>query len=165
MSVVSAAVAFAAPWAHLYGNSKALATGVTFAHLSGMLVAGGFALATDRATLRFVRGNRAAEQSHLTSLHAIHRPVILALILTFVSGLLLLGADLETYLPAPVFWVKMGVILVLLGNGAVLQRAETSLRQGTPRPERAWRLLRGTAWLSLGLWFVAVFLGTALVSI
>lgn len=164
ISLVASAAELAAPWARLYNNSNALSTAVTFAHLGGLLLAGGFAIASDRATLRLVRTGPAAERAHLEELHAIHRPVLLGLLLTFLSGLLMLGADVETLLPSPVFWVKMGVVLLLLINGAILRRTETVLRLGSAPPERTWRRLRWSAAASLVLWFGSLFLGTALLS-
>ena len=165
LSVVETVSNFARPWAHAYGDSKVLSTVVTFTHLGGLLVAGGFALAADRATLRLSPSDAAGRQAHLEELHSIHRPVLIGLVVTLASGLLLLGADVEALMSAPLFWVKMGLIVVLLGNGAVLRRTETALRRGGPGPERAWQRLRRTAWLSMGLWFGALLLGTALLSI
>jgi hypothetical protein len=165
MSLVTAVSELAAPWAHLYNDSKLVSTSVTFLHLGGVLLGGGFAIASDRATLRLPRTSPGAERVHLDELHSIHRPVLIGLTLTFLSGLLQFGADVETFLPAPFFWIKMTAIALLLGNGAVLQRAETELRRGTPAPERAWRRLRQSAWASLGLWFGTLLLGTALLAI
>lgn len=164
MTIVSTAAAFAAPWAHLYGDSKVVSTGVTFAHLGGLLLGGGFAIAADRATLRLQRTAPGNLTTHLADLHALHRPVLIGLGLTFASGLLMLAADIRTFLPAPLFWVKMSVIAMLLGNGALLQRSETALRLGTGQPDRAWRRLRACAGCSLALWFGSLFLGTALLA-
>lgn len=164
-SLVSTLTDLAAPWASLYNDSKPLSTFVTFAHLGGLLLAGGFAIASDRATLRFRASGPESERALLGELHGIHRPVLIGLGITLVSGILMLAADVETLLPAPVFWVKMASLALLLGNGWRLQRAETELRNGSPAPERAWRRLRGAARWSLGLWFVTLFLGTALLSI
>ncbi|HTL06441.1 MAG TPA: hypothetical protein VL241_11875 [Gemmatimonadales bacterium] len=164
MSVVAFATRVAGPWAHLYGASKLLSTTVTFVHVGGMLLGGGFAIAADRATLRVSR-HSARRRAHLDELHAIHRPVLLGLALTFASGMLLLASDVETLLPAPLFWIKMGVVAALLANGARLQRAETALRHGRGDPDRAWRRLRGAALLSLSLWFGSVLLGTGLLAV
>lgn len=164
-SVVTTLTDLTAPWAGWYNDSKQLSTAVTFVHLGGLLLAGGFAIASDRATLRFGPAGSDAERALLGELHAIHRPVLIGLGLTLVSGLLMLAADVETLLPAPLFWVKMAAIAVLLGNGLLLQRAETELRRGSPAPEQAWRRLRRSARWSLALWFVTLFLGTALLSI
>lgn len=163
-SVVSTLADLAAPWAGLYNNSSFLSTAVTFGHLGGMLLAGGFAIAADRATLRFVSSGPASEQSHLSELRDIHRPVLVGLAVTFLSGMLLLAADVESLLLAPVFWVKMGLILGLIGNGVLLRRWGGELRSGSLRPERAWRGLRASARLSLTLWFASLLLGTALLS-
>ncbi len=165
MSVVSLATQLAAPWARLYADSKLVSTAVTFTHLGGLLLGGGFAIAADRMTLRRAPGDPSTQRAHLAELHAIHRPVLAGLTLTFLSGFLLLAADLKTFLPAPLFWVKMGVVALLLANGAMLQRAETALRRGTGEPGAGWRRLKQTAWASLGLWFGSVLLGTALLAI
>jgi hypothetical protein len=165
MSVVSIATEVVAPWARLYGDSKLLSTLVTFVHLGGLLAAGGFAIAADRATLRLRRNDVTAVVRHLGELQAVHRPVIIGLLLTLGSGLLMLAADLESLLPSVLFWIKMGTVTVLLANGAALQRAERDLRTGRGSPERAWRRLRLSAGASLGLWFGSVLLGTALLSV
>ena len=165
MSVLTVVSHIAAPWAHLYAGSVAVSTAVTFVHAGGLLLGGGCAIAADRMTLRKAPTDPAAWREHLDDLHAIHRPVLLGLGLTFASGILLLAADVKTFLPAPLFWVKMGVVALLLGNGALLQRAETALRRGIGRPEKAIRRLRHAAQMSLGLWFGSTLLGTALLSI
>jgi hypothetical protein len=165
MSVVSFAAQLAAPWAHLYDDSKLISTAVTFTHLGGLLLGGGFAIAADRMTLRRAPADPTSQRAHLDELHAIHKPVLVGLTLTFVSGFLQLAADVKTFLPAPLFWVKMGVVALLLANGAMLQRTETALRRGTVEPGAAWRRLQQTAWASLGLWFGSVLLGTALLAI
>jgi hypothetical protein len=164
MSLVSIATEVAAPWARLYNDSKVLSTGITFVHLAGLLGAGGFAIAADRATLRLRGGDLTAIVRHLGELEAIHRPVIIGLLLTLGSGLLMLAADTESLLPSLLFWIKMGVVTLLLANGAMLQRAERDLRTGRGSPASAWRRLRRSATASLALWFGSVLLGTALLS-
>lgn len=164
MSALSFATELTAPWAHLYNNSKLLSTSVVFFHLGGLLLGGGFAIAADRATLRVVRANLTAQRHHLVELHAIHRPVLIGLTVTLLSGMLLLAADVETYLVAPLFWLKMALIGVLLANGVRLQRAETKLRRGDARSELLWRTLAKSARWSMLLWFAALLLGTALLA-
>ena len=158
----------AAHWSRVYSDSPALETGVAFAHVGGLLLAGGCALAADRATLRHWRAAPVLRQLHLQELHAVHRPVLTGLAVTVVSGLLLLLADLEKLLPSPAFWLKMGLVLLLLANGAWMTREETLLRLGRPAsPEaadRAWRRLRASALSSLALWFLIVLAGTWLVN-
>ncbi|MDP9349822.1 MAG: hypothetical protein M3P24_11895, partial [Gemmatimonadota bacterium] len=58
----------AGPWASLYNDSPPLQTVVLFAHLAGMLVGGGFALAADRATLRAAHADAAEQERHLAEL-------------------------------------------------------------------------------------------------
>jgi hypothetical protein len=164
MSVIDSAVQLTAPWAQLYSDSEVVSTGVLFGHLGGLLLGGGFAIAADRATLRMARGGTDARRSHLEELRAVHRPVVLGLSVTLVSGLLLLAADVETFLPSPLFWLKMGVITALLGNGVLLARTETALRNHSEHPRRLWRRLRNGAKTSLFLWFGSLLLGTALLA-
>lgn len=164
MSVIEYAAQLTAPWAQLYGDSKLVSTGILFGHLGGLLMGGGFAIAADRTTLRMARAGSAARRSHLEELRAVHRPVILGLSVTLVSGLLLLAADVETFLPSPLFWFKMALITVLLGNGVVLTRTEAALRNHSEHPRRMWRRLRNSARTSLFLWFGSLLLGTALLA-
>ncbi len=164
MSVLEYAVQLTAPWAHLYRDSKLISISVLFGHLGGLLLGGGFAIAADRTTLRMVRATAAARRIHLQELHAVHRPVILGLAVTFVSGLMMLAADVETFLPAPLFWLKMGLIAALLGNGVILERSEAALRNGTGCAGRVWRRLEVAARTSLILWFGSLLLGTALLA-
>lgn len=164
MSVIEYAAQFTAPWAHLYSGSKLVSTGVLFGHLGGLLLSGGFAIAADRTTLRMVRAGSNARRIHLEELHAVHRPVVLGLSVTLVSGLMMLAADVETFLPAPLFWLKMGLVAALLRNGLVLGRSETALRLGTDCAGRTWRRLEIAARTSLFLWFGSLLLGTALLA-
>jgi len=131
-----------------------------FTHLSGLVLGGGGAVAADRASLRAVRASAAQQASHLNELRLVHRAVLWGLSITFVSGLLLAAADVETYATLPAFWIKMGLIAMLLGNGVSMQRAERVLAAGTV----AWRRLHVTAVLSLVLWFAVLLASTFLTS-
>jgi uncharacterized membrane protein len=137
-----------------------LSTVVTTTHLGGMFLGGGLAIAADRATIRVCRPTITLQQ--LNELRAVHRPVLIGLTLVFLSGILLVTADLETFLKSPVFWVKMGVIVLLLVNGGVLARTERRVRTGTVSVERGSRWLRRAAIVSLALWFLALVLGAIL---
>jgi len=165
MSLVASVSSAVAPWARLYSDSKIVSTGVTFAHIGGILLGGGCAVAGDRMSLRFRSMDPACQHTHLDELAALHRPVLTGLSVTFVSGLLLLAADLETYLGSRIFWAKMTVIAVLLLNGIQLQRAERALHREPERPEQRWVPIRRAAIISLTLWFSATLLGTALLVI
>jgi hypothetical protein len=164
MSLVASAATALAPWARLYNDSKVVSTGVTFAHIGGILLGGGCAVAGDRMSLRFRSMDPACQHTHLDELSALHRPVLVGLSVTFVSGFLQLAADLTTYLGSVVFWAKMAIVATLLLNGIQMQRAERALRFDTVRPENRWGRIRRAAIVSLTLWFSATLLGTAMLA-
>jgi hypothetical protein len=157
------------PWADLYGHSKVLSAVVTGVHVGALTFGGGLAIAADRMTLRARRGGAEARARQLAELQSVHRPVLLGLVALFVSGVMMASADLATFLPSPVFWLKLGVVTLLLINGAVLQRTEALLLSGA-RGDGAvredvrplWDRLRLTAWCSLALWGTTLAVGIAL---
>ena len=158
MTLLPSVSHFLAPWARIYSDSKLLTTGVTFAHVGGLLLGGGCAIAGDRTTLR-------SRQYDLDERSALHRPVLIGLSITMVSGLLMLGADFDTYFPSLVFWSKMALIAALLVNGAVIQRADRALQRFPGRAPQLWPRLRRAAGISLALWFAVTLLGTAMLSV
>jgi hypothetical protein len=160
MTAVETISNFAQPWASLYNNSKVVANGVMFSHLSGLVLGGGGAVAADRASLRAVRASATQQASHLRELSLVHRAVIWGLSITFLSGILLAAADVETYATLPAFWLKMGLIGLLLGNGFAMQRAERAIGAGG----QAWARLHRTAIASLVLWFAVLLASTFLTS-
>jgi len=151
------------PWADLYGDSSLVKALVVFLHLGALMVAGGFALAADRATLGMGRLDAAQRLEVVQELGETHRPVLAGLAIVVLSGLAMLAADLETLLPSVVFWAKMGGFVLLLLNGLTLQRAERRVRGGDSG-RRAWRSLHGAALRSAVLWFAVLFMGTLLAS-
>lgn len=162
-----ALVQLAAPWAAQYAESAVLGTAVTFLHLAGVLVGGGMALAADRATLRAVRADGVVRARLLDDLALVHRPVLLGLGVAAISGVLLLAADLETYLGSALYWAKMGLVLLLLANGAALTRAERSLRAAggmAAQEQREWRRLTHTAHASRALWLLTLLAGVAVLN-
>jgi hypothetical protein len=72
---------------------------------------------------------------------------------------LLFGADVSTFLHSTVFWVKMGLVGLLVGNGALLLVAERRARLGVAG---SWGRLHALAVSSLALWTVTTLIGTAL---
>ena len=134
-----------AGWAHLYNNNHVVNTGVTFAHFAGVLVGGGLALSADRAAL----SPRAVAIDH-----RLHRWVLGALAVVFLSGVLMMLADLDTYLSSAVFWIKMTLVALLLVTGYARVRAEA--RGGV------W--LRRISAVSAALWLVILLAGTMLTS-
>ena len=148
-----------ARWAHVYSDDKAVSAAVTYVHLTGILLGGGVAVAADRGALRLARGG--ADDASPAGDPLVHRWVVVGLGLIVASGLLMMLADLHTYVTSTVFWVKMGLTLLLVGNGYVRLQAERAVVKGV-RAARA-RLQR-TSIASLVLWFVILLAGTMLVS-
>jgi hypothetical protein len=147
-----------ARWAHLYNDTKTVNTAVTYVHFAGMLVGGGFAVVADRDAFRLSQ-EAAASPAGLADLASVHAWVLGGLILVFVSGFLMMFADLHTYMTSPAFWTKMGLIVLVLGNGYARVRAESALRRGAPA---AWTWLRRTSVASLILWLAVLLASTIL---
>jgi uncharacterized membrane protein len=164
MTPIESLAHLAKPWADAYANSKLLMDGVTFLHVAGFLVAGGLAISADRAVFRAARADDLTRRVQVSELNAVHVPVLAGLALAFLTGLLLFLADVETFATSPVFWVKMGFLVLLLGNGAVLSRAGHRFANGDAG-EGNWKVLRRTAAASSALWLVAVLTGVMLVNL
>jgi hypothetical protein len=165
-------VAALQPWQSAYSNSKVIPAAVTSVHLVALLFGGGLAVAADRATLRVGRSGATDHATQLAELRAVHKPVLVALVVLFASGVLLAAADLETFITSPVFWAKLGLVTLLLVNGLVLERTESRLRSlsareivPTTRVNSLWRRLRKSAVLSVVLWTATLVAGTLLVNI
>lgn len=159
----------AKPWATLYGDSVAISSTVTFAHIAGLLFGGGLAIASDRATLRAFKGSVDDRSRLLMDLASSHRWVLTALAVIFVSGLLLALSDVKTFGTSGVYWTKMGLVVLLLANGSLLQRTERHLRAAelrepfAPDVRRHWSRLRLTAIASMTLWTLIALAGVILV--
>ena len=52
MTILEMLARLAEPWASAYSDSKLLMNGVMFGHVGGFLIAGGLAIAADRAVIR-----------------------------------------------------------------------------------------------------------------
>ena len=142
------------PWKHLYSDSIALSTSVTALHLLAMLFGGGLAIAADRTTLLLRGDNIEQRRQHLVDINALHRPVLIALAILFVSGVAMLASDLNTFFASPALWVKLGLVALLLINGVVLERTESALRHSGDGEISSglWGRLRFNAISSLVLW-------------
>jgi hypothetical protein len=148
-------------WAHLYEDQKLVSAGVTWVHLSGILLGGGAAIVADREALAF--DPRDAHRSRdLARWRAVHTWVIAGLSLTVVSGLLMLFSDLKTFLPSVLYWSKMSLVALLLLNGYLRLRAERSLEGGS---DADLTLFRRTSIFSLGLWFGILLAGMMLTTL
>jgi len=155
-----------APWQSAFSNSKVISTSVTGAHLFALFIGGGFAVAADRSTLRAFRTDVQARARQLAELRQVHRPVLIALAVMFVSGVMLALSDVKTFATSPTFWIKMMLVLLLVLNGAVLTKTEQALGHGgipTEHQERRlWNRLRASSWCSLFLWSATLLAGVIL---
>jgi hypothetical protein len=162
--IIHALAQFLGPWQSTYSNSKAVSSAITFVHLTGLLFGGGFAVAADRASLRAIRATPERRLQALAELDAVHGPVLVGLGVLFASGVLQFAADVETFATSPIYWTKMALVGLLLANGYVLKRTETTLRgRGGGDPHDAlWARLRMTSIASVALWTSIVLAGTVL---
>jgi hypothetical protein len=151
-------------WAHLYADSKALSAGIMFLHLAGILIAGGFAIVADRASLLLARESEADRPGEVARLKAVHAWVLAGLSLTMATGVLQLFSDLHSYLTAWLFWTKMGLIALLLVNGWVRLRAERAI-EGGGGDASDWKRFRRTSVASLALWFAILLAGSFLTTV
>jgi hypothetical protein len=168
---VTALIQLFAPWQALYSDSKIASDTVTATHLLALLFGGGLAVAADRATLRSLSQHIDERLRTLQNIRTTHRPVLIALVVLFVSGFALATADLKTFLGSWIFWVKLGFIALLLINGLVLERTETKLRVSpelavgnSSTSDRLWRRLKVSAVMSIALWSATLVFGTILVN-
>jgi hypothetical protein len=164
MLVPESIVTLLKPWADFYSHSKTTETIVTYMHIGGLLLAGGLAIGSDRASLRVMRQPAGQRPAVLQELAAVHRWVIGGLGVVVVSGLMLLLSDIETFLGSWIFWVKMLMVAVLLLNGLMMTRIEKGLATDASESSRHWISLRRASQWSLALWFAITLAGVALLN-
>jgi len=145
-------------WASVYANSSTIRTLLGFAHVAGLIVGGGSAIAADRGVLRAVRRAPSELSVHLTAIRSAHSIVIASLAVVMASGLLLAAADTETFLHSTLFWLKMGLVGLLIVNGGVMRLAERAASGTRPR----WTPLAIASGASLTLWLLTTLAGAAL---
>jgi len=148
-----------ASWTAWYSDSAVLRTTVTFAHIAGLVGGGGAAIVEDRAMLKALRQDDDTRRRRVEAQRLAHRVVLTGLAVGVASGALLFVADWDTYVHSRVFWLKMVLVTLLLGNGVMLTYAE---RAAVSRDPRAWLRLKRGAIVSLALWFLTTLAGAAL---
>jgi uncharacterized membrane protein len=146
-------------WAAVFANHPLLRTAVDFVHIGGLVAAAGCALTADLATIAAARSTPDSREAQLRVLDRTHPIVVIGLAALITSGLLLLGADVSTYLHSTLFWIKMGLVGLLVINGALMLAAERRARRGGTG---SWVRLHALAVGSLVLWTVTTLVGTAL---
>jgi hypothetical protein len=159
MGALTAVSHLLARWAHFYGQTRAVSATVTYLHLGGILLGGGFAVAADAAALRLSPETVLDWTKELDRLAAVHRWVVAGLTLIFASGVVMVLAQVGSFATSVVFWVKMGLVALLIGNGYARLRCEIALRRGTVA---RWGWFRRTSIASLALWFFILLFGTLL---
>lgn len=163
LGLIHSLVVVTAPWRSLFSRSSSVEMSVVGVHVLAMLVAGGLAIAHDRGTLRAGRWTPAIQRHHFAELHAVHRTVVVALAICMLSGLALFAADVKTYVVSVPFWIKMGLITMLLGNALVMTSAETSLRlNASGAAVVAWGRIRASSIVSACLWGAIVLVSIVL---
>ena len=162
MAVLESVAGLLEPWKDLYGNSTVLSVTLTFLHLGAMMVGGGLAITADRAVLR---AGRLREPKAIAALADavgdVHRPVVIALIVSGISGSLQLAADIETFAVSKVMWVKLGLLACLAINGLLMLRDEKAVRRDTGSAN-GLGALRLRAITSVVLWLAIVLAGVGL---
>ena len=148
-------------WSSYYSNHALLRTLVEFAHIAGLVVAGGAAIVSDRAILAGIRRGDVERHTLLNSVRHTHGVVLTGLVAVMTSGALLLLADLDTYVSSRLFWTKMALVALLVVNGLVLTAAE---RRARDNHEISLGTLRWTAMASLALWLLTTLTGTGLLN-
>jgi hypothetical protein len=149
-----------APWKDFYSDSVVISTIVTGAHIIALLIGGGLAIAADRTTLRVLRAGPERLPDHLVELGDVHRPIIVSLGVLAITGVLMATADLAEFVGEPIFWIKLGLVTLLLLNGASLYRAERGLR--AEPSEHAQNRLKRVSRVSATLWIVTAIAGIVL---
>lgn len=153
----------ATTWGSFYSNHAAMRTTIAFAHVGGLVAAGGASMMADREILSTYRRRRERNGSAvLRTVRKTHGLVLAGLAIVIASGVLLFAADLDAYLVSRLFWLKMALVVALMINGVVLTKAE---RRASSNPDHSWETLHWTAIASLSLWFLTTFIGTALPNI
>lgn len=162
MELLDTLVELAKPWAKFYSKSTPAQNVILFAHLAALLGGGGIAVAADRAIWKARAASDEARARILAEVAGAHRPVLIGLTLSVLSGALMTTADLETYVTSAVWWGKMGAVALLLVNGAWLRSIERAALRTSGVAPAAWAKFTLSSRLSLTLWFVVVLIGVML---
>lgn len=159
--VVAALANMADPWAKVFSHYKAVSAGVLFLHLAPLVFAAGAAFTADRATLRAVKAGAAERARQLEAIAASHRIVLGGLALSIVSGTLQFLADVETFFTSVYFWIKLGLVGLLLLNGFLMTRTEQQLT-ASGDSVALWARMRTIALVSAVLWLATTLAGVVL---
>jgi len=76
----------------------------------------------------------------------------------------MLASDFETFWGSWIFWTKMGLVLLLLINGARMLSVENGLAADSTGASPHWARLRVNALASITLWLATTLAGFALLN-
>ena len=124
----------------------------------------GSRIASDRAALRSLGADLDQQKHVLRDFTTIHRPVITALSVSVLSGLVLLSTDIGTFLVSPVYWTKMLLVVLLLANGYLVKRTEEQLNADPSPGNPAWPRFKFGAVASITLWLSTTLAGVILLN-
>jgi hypothetical protein len=164
MTIVETLVTTLKPWADFYGSHKGVQAGVEFAHVGALLVGGGFAIASDRAALRAMKADMEHKKHVLSEFTSVHKPVLIALSISVLSGLVMLASDIGTFLVSPVYWTKMVLVILLLTNGYFIKRADERLNADPSPGNVAWKHFKFSSIASVTLWLSITLAGIILLN-
>jgi hypothetical protein len=143
-------------WAAYYEAHRMVSVAVRWVHLGGLIVGGGTALAADRHVFAGARAGAGPREASLAELDGSHRVVVPALALVVLTGLLMTASDTATFLNSRLYWMKMGLVALLLLNGTGLLAAERAAKRGRVS---GWSWLALVSGVSFVLWLVILFFG------
>lgn len=164
MTIVETITAAVQPWADFYSHSKVVSAAVIATHLGALLAGGGLAIASDRVVLRLGGADATERGRALRDISMVHRPIVIALSVSVLSGLALLTSDVKTFLPSAVYWTKMGLVILLLANGFGVMRSEQRLLTDPTPGNPLWKRIRFGAVASITLWFGTMLAGVVLMN-
>jgi hypothetical protein len=138
-------------WSSYYSDHQAVSVTIRYLHLAALVVGGGAALTIDRSLWRAARRRLSGERA-IESLNTSHRMVLAGLAVIASTGTLMALADMDTYSVSALFWTKLGLVALLLGNGALLARAGKRARvsgASVPRAIGIFSAVSIVLWLSI----------------
>lgn len=147
-------------WSSYYGNHQLTSVSVRFLHLVGIVMGGGTGLFADRQVIGAIRAGSQEREAVLAALSRAHAHVISWIVVIGSTGVLMTAADTSTFLVSKVYWLKMGLVALLVTNGVALFFAERRSRKlGV---DAGWPRLAAISTLSAVLWLITLFMGSLL---
>jgi len=145
-------------WAVYYSDHQMVSLTVMYFHLAGILIGGGTAIAADREVFAAARvDDRDCQAAAVAVVQHAHGVVGPALGVMLVSGVLMTMADWETFAASSLFWIKMGLVGLLMANGVGLMVAGRA--HAASQPAHVWRRIVAASGVSLLLWLLILWMG------